>query len=323
MGNKPHRDPIMTQTCWWLAEILSQMLEPDERAAVLGDFVEAGETGSQALSGILGLVIRRQTVLWAAWRPWLTLVGLIAPLGVLLSIVSRTVANGSAVYVWLYVNNWDWALLRIPGFWRVLADSGALVSLWYLTLVCWSWTGGFALGYASRGLIWINGILLCFMLLLGELVAAPLYFAYCEEYIHRTFRVPAQPDYNSGVTELSFYRVIFPLIVQAVLVAIPALWGLRQGLGAVRLRSLSRTVVWTAAVATLGAMVIQERGLWLLLNPDVLQTIWRPGLWLGRGLRLLQFVVYWPIVYLAARAIRRRWHHRDRPDVAELKEKTT
>ncbi len=69
------------------------MLEPDEREAVRGDFAESGETSGQALRNVLGLVLRRQAALWKDWRPWLALVGLVAPLGVLLSLVARREAG--------------------------------------------------------------------------------------------------------------------------------------------------------------------------------------------------------------------------------------
>jgi hypothetical protein len=49
----------MTRICWSLVEILSRMLEPDERDAVRGDLAESRETGGQALRDVLGLVARR------------------------------------------------------------------------------------------------------------------------------------------------------------------------------------------------------------------------------------------------------------------------
>jgi hypothetical protein len=310
MGGEPSRGSIVTRMCWWLVNMVSRMLESDEREVVLGDFAESKEPGSQALCDVLGLVVRRQAILWVGWRRWLTLAGLILPLGMLLSVVSRTTSDGSAVYIWLYANNWDWALLSNPGFWRLLAETIVLLFLWYLTLACRSWTAGFVLGSVSRGMMQINGVLLCLMFLFGELVGAPRYLAYCEDYLHRTFGVPALPDYNAAVFDVTFYRAMFPLIVQTVLVALSALWGMRQGTGAVRLGLRFRVALWTAVVATLAAMVIQERGLWLFLNGHIANAYLHPGLWMGWAIRLLQFVVFWPVVYLVANAIGRRWHGR-------------
>jgi hypothetical protein len=62
------------------------MLEHDEREAVCGDFAESGETGWRALRNLLGLIVRRQAALWKGWQPWLTIVGLVGPLGMLLSL---------------------------------------------------------------------------------------------------------------------------------------------------------------------------------------------------------------------------------------------
>src|SRR5450755_1012275 len=99
MGGEPRPDSMMTRICWRMVDISSRMLEPDEREAVRGDLAESGATGNQALRDVLGLVIRRQATLWTDWRPWLTLVGLVLPLGMLLSIVSKSTADGTAVYI--------------------------------------------------------------------------------------------------------------------------------------------------------------------------------------------------------------------------------
>lgn len=305
MAGEPSRSPMMTRVCWRLVDTLSRMLDPGEREAVRGDLAESGETGSQALRDVLGLVVRRQAILWTHWRPWLTLVGLVVPLGMLLSIVYRRMAGESAVYVWMYANNWEWGDLGNAGFWHVFAETVALVFMRYATLVCWSWTSGFVLGSVSRGMIRVNGVLLCLVLWFGALLGAPLYLAYLSQYLHRAFGLPSLPDPNAPVFALSFYREMFPLIVQAVLVVGPSLWGMRQGAGMVRLRSLLRKILWIVAIATLAAMVIQNPELWVFLK-----VYRRSGILEGWQIRLLQPVVYWPIGYLVTTAIRRRGHRR-------------
>jgi hypothetical protein len=127
MGDDPSCGPMMTRVCWQLVEILSLMLHPDERQVVRGDLVESGATGNQALRDVLGLVVRRQATLWMHWRPWLTLASLVVPLGMLLSVVSRSTAAGSAVYVWMYANNWKWGDLGNTGFWHVFVETVLLV----------------------------------------------------------------------------------------------------------------------------------------------------------------------------------------------------
>ena len=146
----------MNRIAWWLVEVAARSLEPGEREAVSGDVAESGETGGQALRDVLGLVVRRQAELWKDWRPWLVLLGLVVPLGVLLSLVSRMTADSSGIYAWMYLNNWTWTYLSNAGARADLIRYGAGISLNYLALVCWSWTGGFVLGVWSRRTIAVN-----------------------------------------------------------------------------------------------------------------------------------------------------------------------
>src|ERR1700758_5662533 len=64
----------MTNT-WPLVESVARLLDRDERDAVLGDSLEAGDSPWQALSGVLGFVLRRQLFVWRSWRPWLAALG--------------------------------------------------------------------------------------------------------------------------------------------------------------------------------------------------------------------------------------------------------
>ncbi len=59
----------MTRVDWSLVQIAAQLLERDEREAVLGDLVETGESAWQGLLDVLGLVIRREATVWKTWRP--------------------------------------------------------------------------------------------------------------------------------------------------------------------------------------------------------------------------------------------------------------
>ena len=70
---------VVTNSNWSLAEIAAQLLERDEREAVLGDLAEAREGSSEKLFGVLGLVLRRQAMLWKDWRPWLAGFGVALP----------------------------------------------------------------------------------------------------------------------------------------------------------------------------------------------------------------------------------------------------
>jgi hypothetical protein len=296
-------EPAISRFLWWLVNSSAQMLESSEREAVRGDLAESGETGSQALRHMVGLVIRRQVSIWTDWRPWLTLAGLVVPLGMLLSVISRRMAGTSAVYIWMYANNLDPSLFELRGFWYQFADTVAELFKMYLALACWSWTSGFVLGSASRG-IRVNGLLFCLMLAFGVLLGAPLYVSYFEHYLLLTrFPVLAhQPHQRDPVNALIFYRVLFPLIVQAVLVLLPALWGMREGARAVRLRLWLRTILWMAAIASLVAVVIQNPDLWMFMK-----LYWRAGTpWHGWLRHVLQLCAYWPLVFMLAAAITRR-----------------
>jgi len=292
----------MTRICWWLVDLVSRMLEPGERDAVRGDFTESGESGVQALRDVLGLVVRRQAASWKDWRPWVAFVGLIIPLGMLLSIVSWITAGHSATYFWMYANNWDWALLTDRAFWYAFAYCVTVISHSFLLLVCWSWTAGFVLGSTSRRFVQVYGLLFCLMLVFGALLGAPRYFAYFFQYVpHR----PQTPDAVGPVDALAFYRQILPFIAQAVLVAVPSLWGMRQGANLGRFPPMLRIVLWTAAISTLGVLVIQEPGFGFFLRP-----FWRPWMWHAWQVSLLQMLVYWPVVYWTASAVWRRRHGR-------------
>jgi hypothetical protein len=275
----------MTRICWWLVDVVSRLLETDEREAVRGDFAEVGETGGLALRDLVGLVVRRQTALWAHWRPWLALVGLVAPLGLLLSVVARQWAEGSATYAWLYVNNWTWAYLGSPGARQDLAHYSTGFFVDYLTLCCWSWTSGFVLGSLSRRTLWVNGSVFC-LVLFGELVAV------------RPHHNPFNPVFS-----LTFYSVVFPLILRIVLVLLPALWGMRKGFRLATL-PLRQAVFWAVAVTTLTVSAARA------LQGAVIFG-WQLHLRGSLLLRLLPLAMVLPAAYIVASASWRRWRGRD------------
>jgi len=85
MGSEPNGSPIMTRICWRLVDILSGMLDADERQAVRGDLAESGESIVRATGDFLGLIVRRQIGLWTEWQPWLALLGVACLAGLPLS----------------------------------------------------------------------------------------------------------------------------------------------------------------------------------------------------------------------------------------------
>ena len=293
----------MTRICWWLVDIVSRLLEPDERVAVRGDFAESGETGGQALHDVLGLVVRRQAALWQGWRPWLVFVGLVAPLGMLLSLVSTRLAGLNAIYSWMYFNNWDWALLGRRAFWIILGQTITLVFPDNLALICLSWTLGSVLGTLSRRTIPVNGALFCLVLLFGELVAVPRYTQLQLLFLQDSLRQGALGRHdNYAVFSLTFYKVVFPLLAQMVLVLLPSFWGMYKGLGMDTLPLLLRTILWTPAIAIMAVLAATQAVFWAAMATHNLT-------WLQHGwqLPLLRFAVAGPVVYWVATAGWQRW----------------
>ena len=301
MGNQSSSRPMTIPLASWLVDLLTEMLDADERQIVRGDVAESGVTGNQAVRDVFGLVIRRQFDQWTHWQPWITLAVLILPLAMILSIVSGRTAGMSSVYLWMYANNWHWSDVRNLGFWQVLGESAFLVLTSQLALVCGAWTGGFVLGAVSRKMVQTNSLLLSLMLLLGAAVGAPLYEAFYWQYLHRSFGMPSFPDPNAPVFAVAFYRQAFPLIVQAVSVVIPALWGIRKGAGLASFRPALRILLGTAAIVSLTVMVAQNQDLWILLRVPMRPVFTQRWLWL----QLVQMIVYWPMSYLVAMAIGR------------------
>ena len=282
----------MSRFCWWWADVVARTLEPGEREAVRGDLAESGETGGQALVEVLGLALRRQAAPWMDWPAWLVLAGLVLPLGVLLCLIARRNADGSAIYLWLYGNNWDPSYWSSPGLRHELVQHAAAILTGYFTLFCWSWSSGFLLGGVSRrrGLPLQSILFVLFVLFGAALGAPPRHFGHALFYRARDY-----PN-NAAVFDLTFYRVIFPLILQFALVLGPSIWGMRQAVRAASGRPLLRSLLWTAAIASLAAMAIQTG---LASVPYVQEGISRA---------VAQVIACWPVGYLVAAGISRHRH---------------
>lgn len=223
----------MMRVCWWLVDILSPMLDPDERDAVRGDLVESGETGARALCDVSGLVARRQAALWKAWRPWLALIGIVGPVGVLLIQFSFFLSGASQLYLWI-IRNYkyiDPALLEQTGL--TLRNGISILVCYSALLGCWSWTSGFALGSLSRRTIWVNGALFCIVWLIfsGTLHGIPSL---------RLSSVPKLPT---------------------VLFLLPFIGGVYRGLRSGTL-GLRQAIFFATAIASLTAVAIWRGNWW-------------------------------------------------------------
>jgi hypothetical protein len=137
----------MTSVARSLIELIARALERDEREAVLGDLAEARRGLWQDFLDVLGLVARRQAVLWSSWRPWLAAFGVALPSTMLLMGVSfsisctyRRLAGPLVCAACSPTAQEDMLLLLCQG----------------LLLLSWSWTVGFVVGTLSRRTLWAS-----------------------------------------------------------------------------------------------------------------------------------------------------------------------
>lgn len=262
MGGAPRRGLAMIQICWWLVDRLARVLEPDEREAVRGDIAESGEPAVRALLDVLGLVVRRQVTLWKDWRPWVTLAGLVVPLGMLLSLNSISLGRSYDLYVWVFRNSGviDPGTLKDAGL--TVRQSIGLLLFRSLLLGAWSWTSGFVLASLSRRTVSIN---------------APLFFL----ILLCAFGLVAPKSHD-----LSEAARLFPLVVEVVLVLLPSLWGMHQGLGLATF-PLVQPVLWAATVLAATTVYSFPEANWQM--------------------RVLRMGEYWPAWYVIAIATRERW----------------
>jgi hypothetical protein len=145
----------MTSSLWSLVEFAGRPLDRDERDAVLGDSLEAGDGIWQALLSVLGLVFRRQISLWRSWRPWLAVFVFGVPSTVLLMYVSVSVTCTFDRLMGFQISHW--APTGHEGF--------ALLLCHIFLLIAWSWTSGFTLGSLSPRTLWLNATLGLFLAL--------------------------------------------------------------------------------------------------------------------------------------------------------------
>jgi hypothetical protein len=142
--------PFKSRISSRLFNLVSQLLEGDEREAVQGDLLEGGETAWQSLLAVLGLVMRREAALWSNWRPWLAAFGLALPSSFLLMGFSLSVSRAYQQFVGVTVHHAT-GLSVGPGFALFLCN--------VLLLAGWSWTGGFVVGSVSRRTVWVSAAL--------------------------------------------------------------------------------------------------------------------------------------------------------------------
>jgi hypothetical protein len=135
----------MTSIPWSLLAFASELLEPEERDAVLGDLSEAGDSVWRGLLDVFGLVVRRQAGLWSYWRPWLAAFGLALPGSFLLMGFSVSVSRTCRQLL-------ETSLPQANELAHGLLPWTCLV----LLLTGCAWSGGFVAGSISRRTLWVT-----------------------------------------------------------------------------------------------------------------------------------------------------------------------
>jgi hypothetical protein len=240
------------------------LLDSVEREAVGGDLAESGESRVQALREVLSLVIRRRTAYLGNWHTWLTLAALTIPLAAFVSLTARSTADGSAIYLWLYFNNWDWTYSKSLGFWHELIQCAQGVLLSNVALGCWSWTTGLLLGWSARRTLWLQGAVFFAVVVTVGACGFP-------QSLKHILALQRARDFqgNATVFALMFYRQVLPKILEILLVILPAWLGMRQRFRIDQLPRSGRIVLVVFSVAAASALVSQNLIWWQMRVWDI------------------------------------------------------
>jgi hypothetical protein len=151
-----------------LRDALLRSLDPAEREAVSGDFVELAMTDRQVVKSLLGLVMRRQLKLWREWNPWFVLVAIVVPVCPLLETQCNQLGHGiwGVLVTWLHHGPTYYTGVSPAAFW-----SGVCIRA--IALGTWSWTSAFALSTFSRRTIWVTGGLFFSLYVASAIGAVP------------------------------------------------------------------------------------------------------------------------------------------------------
>ncbi len=152
---------------WRCVALMARALESAEQEVVAGDLAESRATAWAAFTEVTGLVVRRQSGLWADWRPWCMLIGVTLPLGLLFSVVSRSWVDAVALSGWGYVNYWSERGAR-PTIVEEMTALSISVLAAYVALIGWAWTVGFAIRSLSTRTAWAHVAIFALVVAAGE-----------------------------------------------------------------------------------------------------------------------------------------------------------
>ena len=302
MDNKPLDQPMTSRKGWPVVLWLSKLLDHAEREAVLGDLTENGDSSGRAIANVVGIVVRRQTEVFFSLRLWVVVTFVVLPTSYLLSAIADGTAGEGAVYSWMYLNNWDWALTKNPGFWLVLRETATNFGITCLVLACCSWSAGFLIGRFAKTTL--RASRKTFIVLLVALFSfdAPARVIQLWWSLHHLPLAASLPDTHAPITANVFYHVFFPWIVLAILVVVPAFSGIRQGNRSLIQGRKIQAVLPAAAIISVLIMLMNTPGFGLAVGATVREWLWRNR----NAMQMLLLLCCWPVFYLTAIAVGRR-----------------
>lgn len=238
-----------------LLHLVTRLLPENDRTVVLGDLQEDATGLFSSMAAVIGYAARRELACWRDLDPWLMLLTVVTPCAIMLGSVSLSLADGNAIYVWLFASNYDAYLLHQPGFWYGLRESLPGMIWSSAALICWSWCCGTVIGAASRRTIKTNCLLVCLFFI-------ALWFGW-RPPTGDLQTLPLARDFpgNAGVFSNVFYRTFLAPLVQILFVLIPLLCGLQEK------RLCARRGTWAF------------RAFWVLVGMSLTSLIAQASLW--------------------------------------------
>ena len=256
-----------------LTRFIARALDPGECEFVLGDLAECGSSGRRTLFDVIGLVMRRQLLIWTSWRPWFALIGIVGVSGFCLSGMVTRLSIG------IFAQAASWRRYGVHYNTGVTSFRDNVIHMSCLAVAIFFWTAVNAslLRCLSGRAGWLTGLL--FYLMVCDSSAA---------WAHLSGAV----IYRGKPPWWTVIGWIFPLNAEALLftvflVAIPAVCG---ALG--RLPAMTpATVICTLAAVLLGGIsarpgVLQQ---WGIPRTSGLRSLCRTRWSVGRSLRDIGF----------------------------------
>ena len=178
---------------------MSRALGTEDREAVLGDLAEEGASTLRSIISVTDLMLRREFAEWNAFTTWAVFLLMLVPSVILLAVVSQNLADGSAIYVWLFANNWDEYLLHQPAFWRGLGDFLPDQVISAVALMSWSWSCGLVVGLASPRTIQTSRMWICLSGACCGWASSTFHIAHFLWGVHESIRETAQSSVTCSI----------------------------------------------------------------------------------------------------------------------------